>query len=52
MKDDKQFAEDQHGTAVPNGHAKAVEVKSLIQESTELTKILFTIIANACKARR
>jgi len=28
------------------------EVKSLIQESTELTKILFTIIANARKARR
>ncbi len=28
------------------------EVKTLIQESTELTKILFTIIANARKARR
>jgi four helix bundle protein len=28
------------------------EVKDLIQESTELTKILFTIIADACKARR
>ena len=28
------------------------EVKALIQESTELTKILFTIIANARKARR
>ena len=28
------------------------EVKSLIQESTELTKILFTIIANARKAHR
>lgn len=28
------------------------EVKALIQESIELTKILFTIIANARKARR
>ncbi len=28
------------------------EVKALIQESTELTKILFTIIANARKGRR
>ena len=37
------------GTAVPQD---SEEVKALIHESTELTKILFTIIANARKGRR